>query len=352
MPAPYHAPPVFEYDPGWGSASEDPPTPAPTGPPLGERLVRGAGGFFATLLFLFGLWAFLLGMVWTGVGALILALGVRHLGRGNRATRTVRNLVIGVELVLFGVYGWLPFHELHHSLGALEVRLARDGVEGLDLRDRCALFGLQGLLSGGAVVLGLPHAGREMVSMVLARPKVRYRESDFALRSPLVRDTIRSWLTDLRSHPREQQVELSPIALQWTPRQGVNEQLPIPFPAASALTLSGEAEREGSTWRLFLSGRAEIGWDPDVRVPLAHDVRGRDVTLSLALLHALEQAGWLHGYTAEWSWIMSAEDPRLQADPLADPTTSGHPLAEPWERGAVAVVGWLRRGSERVWGDP
>jgi hypothetical protein len=98
----------------------------------------------------------------------------------------------------------------------------------------------------------------------------------------------------------------------------------------SPLELTGSVRRDGDSSWLDLIARARIEY-PRRAVLRLFSFEGRPITLDEGLFWVLQQDGWLHPYTAEWTWSVRSDDPRLNE--LATPVRS-------WRE---QVFGWLFR---------
>lgn len=247
----------------------------------------------------------LLGMPWTA-GAGLLAGGVALPVGGRR----IAGLRVGgwVALVLVASFGWrVLFREFARRHDGLSVQVQRYGSRGLTLRDRLGVYTLNLAMAAGGFVAGLPEVALEALLMSWRGPAERAFESDFAMRSVVVREAVVGFFGDLRA---ERGVEAVLPVRQVSWRSYDQDSPRVSLALNGPLRLSGRAVREQGGWRLDLEGAVECRYPRYARLTLMR-VGGQTLALDEGLFWALQETGWLHPFTARWRWTVREGDPRL-----------------------------------------
>ncbi len=258
-----------------------------------------------------GLVFVLLGMPRTA-GAALLVLGIA-LPVGGRRIAAVR-LGAWVVLVLAISFGFrVPFREFARRHDGLAMQVHRHGSQGLSLRDRVGVYTLNLAMAVGGLVAGLPEVALEAWLMSFRGPLERTFESDFAMRSVLVRETVAGFFAALAAE-RGAEVALPARQVAW--RSYDQDSPRVSLALNGPLWLSGRAVREGGRWRLDLEGVVECRYPRSSRLTLAR-LGGESIALDEGLFWALQETGWLHPFTARWRWTVREGDPRLR-DPLPE----------------------------------
>ncbi len=222
---------------------------------------------------------------------------------GQPQMRLVRISLL-VAVVTFGLLSRkVVLREVQSSLDRMSVRLNRTGERGLSVGNRLALYGFS-LAMGYAGRLVYPEAAREHLYLHQRGPRIRRFDSSFPMQAPSVRDHVRDYAFRLtKAQPRRDRISLPEERHAFTYGKD-------PWRVALALNpiaMSGEAARENGEWVLHLVGRVPVSYPKSSRVTIPVPRVG-ELAVEEGLFHALQEAGMLHPYVAEYHWRVRAED--------------------------------------------
>lgn len=268
-----------------------------------------------------GVWGIALG-AWCATAAVLVLGGVLWRGRTWRA-----GVVAAVALAgILGV-GTVEVLVSVHRIGAR----ARGG--GLGLRDKIAVYGFNGVLSGGAAAAGLGPFAQETLLLgvpwslagpcpddrlrrygrALPRaypghvPRLRRWSSDMPLRSPKVRKIVRGWAARLPA-PGSRERALGPAGpLTWPSSAylAADEANQVAAALNAPTTrLSGTAVPVDGRWRL------DLVVDLAVAYPERATLHIGPFALEEGMFH--DARPLLQPYCAEYRWSTWADDPGLQ----------------------------------------
>ena len=219
----------------------------------------------------------------------------------GRRSRRVRRTAFGMGVVGLVAGAPLAVRELQHRLDTLAGRLAAQRGT-LSTPERVQVAALNLAMGLGGLLLGYPEAACETLWLFVPGSPVREWRSDFAMGSPLVRQRVRDMLAEARRRGRPgESVKLSRRTVAWTAEALARDSPRVALALNSPLELEAVAHPRGSGWRLELQGRAAVRYPARSRVSLGR-VFGQPLVLEEGLFAALQNAGWLHPYTAVWSW--------------------------------------------------
>jgi hypothetical protein len=263
--------------------------------------------FAAGVLVLIGCWLLLLRMPATATlplaASLVVALGSRLRPRARLAT--------ALALVLTMAVGWrTPLRELRGSLDRLRLAKDRHGAAGLNTGDALAVYGLNLVMGLGGLAAGFPEVARETLLLCVPGPTVRAWHSDFAMRSPKVREQVQR-LSALTAHENGTRLAMPRVWIAWSGYAFGSDSMRVALALNSPLELTGTAHREGDRWRLDLVGSARSQYPPRALITIGQ-VDGAPIVLDEGLFWVLQERGWLHPFTAEWHWSILSDDARLR----------------------------------------
>lgn len=205
-------------------------------------------------------------------------------------------------LVCFAGATWrVPVREVDRSIESLARRAKSPaGASSLSLRDKLGIYGLNVAMGLAALPL-YPEAAQETLLLVI--PSARGRRvfrSRFAMQSAKVRDVVEAFAARLRPVEGDRAV-LETVRVAW--------------PSAAYQQFGGSEARVALALNpadvSAVARRSERGWDLEVRVevrveyPKSASVRlieSQQLRVEEGLFWALQQAGWLHPYTAAWEF--------------------------------------------------
>lgn len=256
------------------------------------------------------LWLSIFRMPLSGVFVALIAL-TPVLGR-LRASAPVRTrMVLVAVLALTALLFWkTPVRELQETLQRLRDKKDAAGPSGFSTTDKLGVYGLNLIMGLGGFVVGFPEVAKETLYLSLPGPSTRTWHSDFAMRSPKVRAELRK-LIKFAENLGQNEVTLPMTRIAWHRYSMNSDSARVALALNSPFELRGTAHREGSHWRLELSGRARVEY-PRRAVLTLFSLDGKRVELDEGLFWVLQQSKWLHPYTAEWRWSVLSSDPRLQ----------------------------------------
>lgn len=207
-------------------------------------------------------------------------------------------------LVCFAGATWrVPVREVDRSIESLARRAQSPaGTSSLSLRDKLGIYGLNVAMGLAALPL-YPEAARE--TLLLAVPPDptsgrRVFRSSFAMRSTRVREVVESFKAQLRS-AKGTTAALEPVRVSWPStayRQLGGSEARVAL-ALNPSDVSAVARRSGRGWELEVRVEVRVEYPKRASVLLIESPRLR---VEEGLFWALQQAGWLHPYTAVWEF--------------------------------------------------
>lgn len=287
----------------------------------------------------FAIWLVFFGMPCTAVVAAVAGTVLLPPVRMDLRTVALRGVVLAAIGVALLAWGHVALREFQDSVDDLSRQIRTQGAESLAFEQRAGIYGLNVVMGIGGFAAGYPEAARETLMLAVSGPAVRHWGSDFALRSPRVCRAIQQMIAEAEATDGDS-VQLTERTVSW-PQYGFGQDsLRVALALNSPLVLQGTASRVGGRWRLDLVGSARVEYPEKGRISLLGNVHGREIALEEGLFHALQDVGWLHPYTARWSWTVYSDEPRLR-------TTSAE-LS--WRESVLKAAAGFVRGLARRWG--
>ncbi len=285
------------------------------------------------------IWLVFFGMPCTAVFVAVTGTAFLPPVRFDLRTAAYRGVILVAVAVGALAWGHVSLLEFQDSVDQLSHQIRHEGAESLAFEQRAGIYGLNLVMGAGGCVAGYPEAGKETILLAVPGPTTRHWGSDFALRSPRVRRAIGRMIAEADADDGES-VQLTPETVGWPHYAFGQDSLRVALALNSPLEISGTASRVDDRWRLDLVGTARIEYPSKGRVSLMGNVHGREIALEEGLFGALQDVGWLHPYTARWSWTVYSDDPRL---------TSPKPDLS-WRENLVATLSGMLRELARRWG--
>jgi len=227
--------------------------------------------------------------------------------------KAIRVLKFAVSFVLVpATLALLPLmmQEVDRKVEQLS-RIPRNDMSAFTLQDRLGIYGLNVVM--GAVGYPLyPEAARETLLMMLDPGPLARRVfySDFSLGSYKVKASLRDFAAGLRLDDTASSRTHGPVGIRWD--KSVYRLTDPEARYALALNqtrLEARAERRGERWLIDVRHEMEVKYPESVYVTLVARPRLR---VEEGLFWVLQNAGWLHPYTAEYRFSVYSDDPRLK----------------------------------------
>jgi hypothetical protein len=257
---------------------------------------------------LLGLWLCVFGTPLLASTALASAALLLPLRRFRRAR------LVGLGLGLAASLAFVSSFERELGTRLLELARRKDAAT-LTFRDRLGVYGLNAVMGAGGWLAGFPEVAAETLALAWPGAPARSWSSDFAMGSPRVRAVVREALSALPAAPNGTEVDLPARRVSWPSYGHDEDSMRVALALNSPFWLRGHARRTGATWTIQLAGTAAVAYPRRFLLPLGVLRDGQPWGLDEGLFWDLQQAGWLHPYTAEWRWAITSDDPRL-ADPV------------------------------------
>jgi hypothetical protein len=269
--------------------------------------IRIALSAVLTLLFLpclfFAGTSLLMGCLLLAGLAFMLSVVVFPLSVGSPSMRLVRVAL----LIAVAVFGFLSrktiLREMQSSLNRMAVRLDRTGPRGLTSVNKAGLYGFSMAMGVGGLAV-YPEVAIEHLWLHHDGPQVRRWNSSFPLQAKAVRAHLAEFASRLtHANPKTNRLAIPEETFAF-------EYGKDPWRVALALnpvSIRGEAVRKDGVWVLYVSGLVPVRYPRESRVSIPIPHTG-ELTIQEGLFHALQQAGWLYPYLAEYRWKISVSD--------------------------------------------
>lgn len=218
--------------------------------------------------------------------------------RRRRALVRATGAVVVLTLVLL-----LPVREYRWRVDALDRKVVARGPDALSTRDLASVWLLNVVMAAGGWACGLPEVATETLLLAVPGQTRREFESDFAMRSPRVREALRGIFRQARTTGPgrfQANVDWSSYDTGDAPRVAL---------ALNPVTLSADAQSDASgRWSLDVRAVVPVSYPPraKLRLPMG-------IVVHEGLFWALQERGWLFPYDAEYRWTVEADDPRFSA---------------------------------------
>lgn len=232
-------------------------------------------------------------------------------------------------LILTGVFFPIKIHQWHHRIKIiflimvsslilwyailseimlrqqhLAAKLQAGGAPALNFSNKVAIYGGNIVMAAGGYLLGMPEVAKETLLLGFPGEKVRRFDSDFAMQSPRVRAALEPFINSLANYPPETQVvEMPAIVIDWSHGEYVGDDRRVAL-ALNAFTVTAKAYREPERWRIECRGTVAIKYDPNQQPTRLLNLFGLEIVIDQSLYWGLQEAGWLHPYTAAWHWTI------------------------------------------------
>ncbi|MEM6532740.1 MAG: hypothetical protein AAF654_08945 [Myxococcota bacterium] len=188
--------------------------------------------------------------------------------------------------------------EMNNETDRLAHKLDREGPAALTTQECLGIY-LLGLWTAGVGFLVYPEAAEELFYLYLpAEDDRRHFESDFATASARVRDPLARFSNSLST---QSTLKMPARRVAWRSYSQSYDENRVAF-ALNPCTLSAEAHRNGGEWTIHVSAITRIEFPRRSRVVVAR-IGAHQLKLEEGLFWALQQRGWLHPYTAKWTWV-------------------------------------------------
>ncbi len=186
----------------------------------------------------------------------------------------------------------------------LAAKLLARGPMALNFPNKVAIYGGNIVMAAGGYLLGMPEVAQETFLLGFPGEKVRRFDSDFAMQSPRVRTALEPFIHSLANYPPETQVvEMPATVIDWSYGEYVGGDRRVAL-ALNAFTITAKAYREPQRWRIEFRGTVAIKYDPNQEPTHLLNLLGLEIVIDQSLYWGLQEAGWLHPYTAAWYWTI------------------------------------------------
>lgn len=193
----------------------------------------------------------------------------------------------------------LVIFEVNHQFQYLASKLYRvNAVNEFSLRDKCSIYGLNIIMGLSALTI-YPHVASETLYMMIPPPGdgLRVFESNFPLGSKKIQAVIQKISKKLKTHSQLKQ-QLLKQQISWNTKQYLFGNTEAAYALAlNPAKLSVLAIPQGDYWKLEVLTLVKISYPKRSQVIL---IQQPELKLEEGLFWLLQQAGWLHTYTAEW----------------------------------------------------
>jgi hypothetical protein len=220
--------------------------------------------------------------------------------------------LLGLLVGFAGSVWRVPVREVDRSIESLARRAKSPaGISSLSLRDKLGIYGLNVAMGLAALPLYPEAATETLLLMVPPDPTSGRRvfRSSFAMRSTQVRDVVESFKALLRSAKGNTAV-LEPVRVSWPStayRQLGGSEARVAL-ALNPSDVSAVARRSGRGWEIEVRVEVRVEYPKSASVRL---IESPQLRVEEGLFWALQEAGWLHPYTAVWEF---QETMRVEAD--------------------------------------
>jgi hypothetical protein len=247
--------------------------------------------------------------------------------RWRRARLVAVVLLLGATAVFWQVLAT----ELGDRLEQLAQAKDRNGETAFSTRDLLGVYGLNLVMGAGGYLVGYPEVADETLALAWPGAPVRRWDSDFAMGSPKVRAAVREMVRGLPASGASQAI-LPSQSVDWPTYGFETDSMRVALAVNCPFLIEGRGHRDdGGAWILDLSGTARIAYPRRAFIPLGVRRNGKPWGLDEGLFWVLEERGWLHPYTAVWSWSVSAHDPRLEDTTHVDRSWRERAFQRAWD---------------------
>ena len=207
-------------------------------------------------------------------------------------------------LLLLAAFFTVPISSdaMNHHTDRLAHKIAVGGPTALGTGDRIGVY-LLGLWTAGLGALLYPEVAKELFYLYLPSDGgVRNFTTDFAMASAKIRAPLRAFAHSLNDGDGADGnvVRLPQRRIAWASYAGTRTERRVAL-ALNPCLLSAVARRVHGAWRISASAVVRVAFPPRNRVTLGQ-IGGRPLQIEEGLFWALQELGWLHPYSAAWSW--------------------------------------------------
>ena len=210
-----------------------------------------------------------------------------------RRSHRVRN----VALVTLGTLlaGWTA---VGHEVNRLRVLKEDGGPAAFNTLDLASASALNVVMALGGYVAGYPEVADEtLLLFVPGVGETREFQSDFAMRASEIRKAARELVRRLDEG-------------EAAPRTTVRLDGPLQVRLAFSVPFELRAVRVPGG--IDFTVHTAIIYPRRAAFPLGPSPTGAPILFDEGIYWVLQERGWFHPYWANWSWMMRADDPRLQ----------------------------------------
>ncbi|HIK09036.1 MAG TPA: hypothetical protein IGS52_02010 [Oscillatoriaceae cyanobacterium M33_DOE_052] len=257
------------------------------------------GGF--TIFTIIALWSLAATVISLAIPALILT-GVFFPIKIHQWHHRIKIIVI---ILVSSLILWYPIlSEIMLRQQHLAAKLQASGPRALNFPNKVAIYGGNIVMAAGGYLLGMPEVAKETLLLGFPGEKVRRFDSDFAMQSPRVRTALEPFIHSLAHYPPETQVvEMPATVIDWSYGEYLGDDRRVAL-ALNAFTITATAYREPQRWRIECRGTVAIKYDPNQQPTHLLNLLGLEIVIDQSLYWGLQEAGWLHPYTAAWYWTI------------------------------------------------
>jgi hypothetical protein len=203
--------------------------------------------------------------------------------------------------VAAGATGWrIPVREVDRSIARLA--LLDRSPRAFSLRDKLGVYGLN-VAMGISGLLLYPEAAQETLwLMVPTSSGRRHFSSDFAAASLPIARVFKSFERQIVETTETDRIVLPQAHVAWSSAPSPSDLGSPDVRALLALNpcnVAGVARRRGDAWQLDVSIEVRVAYPRQSRTCLLRDPQ---LCVEEGLFWVLQEAGWLHPYTAVWTF--------------------------------------------------
>ncbi|MDP8239611.1 MAG: hypothetical protein P9X24_11025 [Candidatus Hatepunaea meridiana] len=265
-------------------------------------------GFIAFYLILIFGWGLLMRAPFLAVFAFVglIIFSPFELEKGFIRLKRLGLLILTLVLVLFFYYK--PFDEVQREMDRIAFKLNKSGHSELSTIDKMGIYSINLAMAKFGYIFGVPEIAKETFYMCIDGPKVRKWNSDFAMESPKIISALNTWKGLINRHKAgSTYIKLPTKKINWD-NYNTDKRVAL---ALNPFTFECEATKEGDHWRMDCKGSVPCKYPSNSRTKLL-DIKEKPFLIEEGIFWALQEEGWLFPYTAEWSWTIYNDDPRLK----------------------------------------
>ena len=254
-------------------------------------------------------WALLFGIYYFATFILIGLLISLPIKIAVRRYWLVRAAVFSIGIILIAT-------TIHYSIGEVNSKIdalankprSQSSISEFSTKDKISIYGLNIIMGTLAYPL-YPEVAKETLLMVFTPPEdgIRTFESEFAIKSKKINALIRDFNASLLNRAEGDYTTVHRVVWPASEyRLGDRE-------ARYALALNPSmvylsASKKDSIWEIDVSIKVEVEYPQNSNVAL---ISYPELRFEEGLIWVLQQAGWLHPYTAEWKFTIDSDDSRI-----------------------------------------